>query len=418
MRLLILSISRCLERNDRKILFVAMVAIVALGLLYSMHLGSHLQYWDENRYLKLAGHLVKDHAFSMDGKVPEIYRPPGYPIFLSIFVFFGSGIVVLRAFNFVLLALCLYVIHLILRTKASRFAAALGTLIAATCPVFFYCAGTLMPQILSALLLLILIHICTSNHISNRGMIVSGLIYGFLVLAVPTFIFLLPVLAVWLLVARKSPESRRLLVAAAIGCLVIGAWTLRNHHTSGSFVFVSSNSGINLLLGNSENTRPDSGMNVDISRYITAADKAGMNEVQRSSFYRSQALEWIKNNKAAAAKLYCLKVLNNFSYKNQLNTKAERSSAGDIVMLLWYGPLFLLFLVRLLLWRRFPPARFEQALIGLYVIYAFAAAVFFTRIRFRIPFDYLMIAVIAIFVQDWMRTMEKPANPRIPDSAN
>ena len=50
---------------------------------------------------------------------------------------------------------------------------------------------------------------------------------------------------------------------------VIGLWSIRNYYVFNSFVFVSTNGGFNLLLGNSKNTEPNLGVNTDISQYET-----------------------------------------------------------------------------------------------------------------------------------------------------
>jgi hypothetical protein len=41
---------------------------------------------------------------------------------------------------------------------------------------------------------------------------------------------------------------------------------------------------------------------------------------------------------------------------------------------------------------------FERLLTFIYVSNAFYQAIFFTRIRFRLPFEYLLIAMAAIFI--------------------
>jgi hypothetical protein len=63
------------------------------------------------------------------------------------------------------------------------------------------------------------------------------------------------------------------------------------------------------------------------------------------------------------------------------------------------GASYLLLLVllawRLIDFRRFPLTPREKLLLIVYVLSAFTSAIFFTRIRHRLPYDYLIIAVIA-----------------------
>jgi hypothetical protein len=184
--------------------------------------------------------------------------------------------------------------------------------------------------------------------------------------------------------------------ALAMVILLVGGWQLRNYRAFDHFVFVSTNSGINLLLGNSENTTADSGTNADVRHYREEA--AGLSEVERDRFFRDSALEWIAQNPGDALELYVRKWLHYFGYRDQLATESESSGARDLLMLASYGPLFLCLLFRLLLIRRFPLGRVEGLLIALFVLNAFFMAIFFTRIRFRIPMDHLLVVVAAAFV--------------------
>ena len=189
-------------------------------------------------------------------------------------------------------------------------------------------------------------------------------------------------------------------VTISISLFLIGVWCIRNYNVFDSFVFISSNSGLNLLLGNSENTTPNAGVTVDISKYTSFADTAQFNEIERDAYYRAEAIKFILNHKLHTVKLYGLKFLNYFNYRNELWNKAEASSLRDFVMLVTYGPLLLLFGLRILLLKYFVPSKFEVLLIILYFSSALFHAIFFTRIRFRLPFDFLLIGIVALFLQD------------------
>ncbi|MEO0070025.1 MAG: hypothetical protein ABIK18_04440, partial [candidate division WOR-3 bacterium] len=134
---------------------------------------------------------------------------------------------------------------------------------------------------------------------------------------------------------------------------------------------------------------------------------------EQNDYFRSQAIQWILNNKGRAVKLYFLKVLNWFNYRNQLAQKSEASRFRDFVMLITYLPLLLLFLIRLFLARRFRLVRIEWLLSILYVINAFTYAVFHTRIRYRLPFDVGMIAVVAVFISNLIQLFKERFGNRL-----
>lgn len=64
-------------------------------------------------------------------------------------------------------------------------------------------------------------------------------------------------------------------------------------------------------------------------------------------------------------------------------------------MIVTYGPLLLLLVFRLLFSIRFPLSEEESYLAGFYLLNALFAAVFFSRIRFRLPVDWLMLLLDA-----------------------
>ena len=389
-----------IERKDYFILIVFISTVILLGSLYSSYLGKNLRYFDEQQYYNLANNIAKSHNYSLDVESSTACKPPGYPLFLSLFILAGGTIIHLRILNFILLGICIYLSYKILKKHSSTFAAIISPLLIICYPVLFYTAGTLYPQIFSSLILLLILYFLTQNIVSRRILFLCGLLFGYLILTVPVFIFALIVFAIYFYVSERSIGVKRFSITFLTALLLVSIWCIRNYLVFDSFVLVSSNSGINLLLGNSENTTPNSGTNVDISKYTSEADQLQLNEIKRDAYYRSKANEWILSNKMNALKLFSLKYFNNFNYRNKLATKQEASFVKDYIMLFTYGPLLLLFVCRILLMKYMKPSKFEGLLIMLYFSSAFFYAIFFTRIRFRIPFDFLLIMIVAMFLKD------------------
>ena len=174
---------------------------------------------------------------------------------------------------------------------------------------------------------------------------------------------------------------------------IVGLCPLNNYVNMKTFIPLSTNTGINFLIGNSEHATANGGPNTDISQYATSAQ--GMDEVQQDALYRAQAFAWIRTHKARAATLYGEKVLDYFNYRNDLLTASEGSRGKDLLLLATYGPLLLLALGRVAMRRWVPLTRFEIACLTLYVANAFVDAIVFSRIRYRLPFDVLLICLAA-----------------------
>jgi len=118
-------------------------------------------------------------------------------------------------------------------------------------------------------------------------------------------------------------------------------------------------------------------------------------EVTLDRYYTQQALLWIKDNPGRAATLYAEKVANNFSYTDDLVTTGQHSSAQDLISGLTYYPILLLALLRMALFRRFPLHPTEKLLLVVIGVNVLLLAVFFTRLRFRVPLDGLTIVLAA-----------------------
>lgn len=394
-------IANLLEKHSQLVLRIAIILVLILGAIYAFILGDSLRFLpDEQDYLALADHLVTQGRYTLDGALPTAYRPPGYPSFLSLLRLFTANIFWLRLLNFAAISTTLFFCYKILAGNGSHLAGALGTLLVAAYPVLIYTAGTFYPQVLAGALLVTSTWLLVRPQSGSLASGTAGILFGWLILCVPIFILTSGVYFIWLVVFQGS---KRGLIFLLTMLLVVGAWTARNWVVMDSFIFVSTNSGENLLLGNSEKTTPNGGRTIDIGLYESAV--SGLDEVARDRYYRDQALRYIREHPLESARMYVLKVLNYFNYRNDLVTSDQSSVAKDLVLLAVYGPLLGLFLVRLFLIKRFRLTPVEILLVSVYLSSALFNAIFFTRIRFRLPFDILLILCVASFlsllVQRW-----------------
>ncbi len=382
--------------------WAAPIALLVAGGAYSLLLGNTLRFPDEQDYYLLAQNLIAHHSFTLDGVRPTAFRTPGYPLLLAALLLVKLPLIGLRFLNFIALALSAYLLQRILQQFALPVAAVVAPLLVLLYPVLFYTAGTLYPQTIGGTLLLLAILLAVRDERSNAALLLAGLVFGYLLLLIPNFLLKLPVFALALLLLRRERSLRAPLLVTVAALAVVGGWTVRNAVVLHDFVPLATYSGYNLLLGNSEHAAPNSGVNVDLSRYEAAA--AGLDEVSRDRFYREQALDWLRENKPRAARLYVLKVLNYFNYRNNLYVASEGSRLRDLLMLATYGPLLLALVARLLLSARYRLSGLEWFLVVMYLASAFADAIFVTRIRFRLPLDLLLIGLVASFAETLYRT--------------
>ena len=411
-----------LSQRRSPLLAGAMVLIVAGGAALAVHSGNRPKSLDEIAFLDLSDHLAFEGRFAhanrpdlegydpglpLDVLRPTAYRAPGYVWILTPLRRLGAGYPALRALNFLLVALCLAILHALVSRQAGRLAGKIGVLLVLAYPVLFYAAGTLYPQTLAALLLVT--SVCLLDRLERtsrlRAYALAGLTYGALVLTVPVYLALSPIVALWLRCTRRSSSRQIALLVLALSAPA-GAWMARNASVFHSPTGVATSSGFNLLAGNGPYTRHDQAT-ADV-RWPKGVRQQliGKNEAERDRIMVGAAMASLRERPREAAELYAKKLVFWFAFRNELiSDRIVPGGSGsgppwlrDAVMAITYGLLLGILLVRLALVRSHPMQSLEGLILALYLGGGVAYAVYFTRIRFRLPFDWLLIALDAMFL--------------------
>lgn len=364
----------------------------SIPVLLAIYNGNQLRFPDEVEYHQLGVSIASGNGFSLDSGAPTALRPPGYPFALSLLYRFYPQPISAKLFNALI-----FILSAGLISKMS------GTLISylflLAYPVLLFTTTTLYPVVLSGFLLLPIVQLLINSEHRTRSILFAGITLGILILNIPSFMLTAPVLA-WILFSHESGklQSRigKVTLLTLSTLLIVAPWTYRNYKAFDAFIPVSANSGLNLYLGNSPNAGPNTGVNVERSEILETVQD--FNEVDTDRYYRHQALDWIKSNPLAALKLYTAKSLNYFNFRNKLKTASQSSALKDLMMFVTWYPLLGLFVARLFFIHKFPLSPLEKAIYLLVISNVFLSAIFFTRIRFRLPFDQLMILANAIFV--------------------
>lgn len=392
----------------------ALVLVFLAGAIYSCLLPTTARFPDEGQYLQLAHNLLNGYGFSWDGEHPTAARPPGYPIFLTAIESFGGGIIAMRIIQYAAFIGTVLLVYQLF-PLSNRFGGPLVVLgVVMLYPVLFYTTSTLYPQTLSAFLFILAIVLLLQ---SPRGILLNsalGIVYGVLLLVVPTFALTLPVLllAAWGLKLIRWHEA----IPIAVGVvLVVSPWIARNEIVFHKFVPFASNSGANFLIGNCAETIPYGGSgNVDRTKYQEEACKLNLDEFDEDKYYQQVAMNWIKANPGRAFVLYLEKTANYFNVYNAYapGTTAEASPWKQVAMGASYVLLLGLLAWRLSEMKRFPLLPREKLFLIVYVLTAFTMAIFVTRIRYRLPYDYLIIAIVAMHLSRRIELWLSPQTAR------
>jgi 4-amino-4-deoxy-L-arabinose transferase-like glycosyltransferase len=391
---------------------VLVVLYVAAGVIYSCLLPTAGRFSDEREYLALADHLLHGPGFSMDGTHATAARAPGYPFFMFVIQALGGGVVAIRISQFLLTGGIILLVARLVAEEHRSAALLTTTAIVALYPLFFYTSATLYPQTLAAFLLMLGLAMLIRPKRALPGNIVIGAIFGFLILVVPTFLFTLVVMlavAWWLKIVRLRDSA----LVLAVAVCAVGIWTARNYIQFHEFVPIASNSGANFLIGNCESTIPTGGSgNVNTTHYHQEAQALGLNEFQQDHYYRAAAFAWIRVHPGHALMLYFEKAANFFNVYNEYapESRGEVTPWRQAVLGACYGLLLALLVWRLVEANRFPLSTTERLFLAIYVLSAFTQAIFFTRIRLRLPYDYLVVAIIAQHLARRLEAWRAPAH--------
>ena len=376
----------------------ALVALLALaGLGYSLVLGSDTRFPDEDEYLRIADSIVHAGTYGFAPDAPNAIRPPGYP-FLIAPVAAASGTLVgpesrraatvhaVRTLQFLGLGVSALMLASLAGDGrgAGTAGAAPGTgsvvprgalgcamvLGLAGYPVLIYTAGTLFPQAAILVLAALVLWLLERARAGAGAAAVIGLLCGAVAEVSPTALTLVPLA---LLHAALSPRwrARHVAIIALAAALLPGAWLARNLVTLDETILFSRNLAYNL------------------DNAVLALDPLEADEEREPDDvfgYGAERLLQIVGDPGP----YFERLQRHFAWRNKLYVAEESSAARDLVMLASYSALLALVALRLALARREPLSRAERSVLALYAMTAAFHALVFVRIRYRVPFDFLL----------------------------
>jgi 4-amino-4-deoxy-L-arabinose transferase-like glycosyltransferase len=239
---------------------LALAALEALVLLHVLDLGRlPLVVHDYQVYEQLGLNLLERATHSPEAGPPygrSYFRTPGYPAYIAlVYALGGRSLILLRASQFLLLALTALGLWRLARRFADDRVAAIAAILCVTYPPFAFLATLYATEVLATLatvlLLLALVRVTDRDGSMLRPALL-GCGLGGLVLIRPGFV-LLPLACAALLAARlpAAPRRSRLLAPAALlagAGLVVGPWIVRNSLLVGRLVGPSSGGGWSLLV--------------------------------------------------------------------------------------------------------------------------------------------------------------------------
>ena len=407
-----------LRGGDLRAAFTVAVLFSILAALHAFWFAKGFA--DEGYYWLLAQNLVRTGTLTVDGTTLSATWPPLVPWLLTPLAALGVPFKGARIF-FILFyfASGMLTAGFLRRLLPDRPALALvGTALVLANPLYFFAAGNIYPQLVLAPLFIAALWVIWHQPVSIAGQVrravAVGLLLGVSLLSAASALFsFVPLLAFLAIEDLRSLrrgglwQAYRAALACAVAALVIAPYMYRNHVHVHPGAYLTLNSGINLLLGNSPTTTPTSG--VDVAIPDPAAAGHGGSEFTRNKFYSEVARDNLRSEPGRYALLYVRKFLQGFSNSVVTAThgpsRVQSAVLWSYMLLIYVGVYFAARNAR-----RIPASdRESQFPVGTrplvllivlvvvcYVVNIAGYAVYFTRLRFRLPVDLALTIVGAI----------------------
>ena len=210
---------------------------------------------DPDSYRAIAVNLVETGVYSLGGD-PTAFRPPVYPLILSLGMFLGiphdvwvGGIHILFG---VLTVLLTYRVALMMSHKPVALLAA--TLVCVD-PILLNQSVLTMTETTATLLgiLAIWLLVRTADNANKLNIVLTGVTLGVAGLCRPTFFVFAAMGLLVLMFSKTVPWKKQLHTNLLVGCcllVTIAPWVIRNQISLGKPVIATTHGGYTLLLGN------------------------------------------------------------------------------------------------------------------------------------------------------------------------
>lgn len=220
------------------LVLIAVIFRVALILTWPQHIAGT----DASQYLTLARNLAEGREYSLWKTPPfdpDVYRSPGYPLFIALFLKSGLGLLSILAAQVILEFTSVFLAAAVIGRLASRRAARIALILGLLCPFTAAIPCLFLSESLCLPLITLLVALAPAAR-CVRGAIAYGLTLGFLVATRGNFLPAIPLAGLIVLVSgirHLTPDGRRFFwreafCLCAAACLVLapyGAWNASRH---------------------------------------------------------------------------------------------------------------------------------------------------------------------------------------------
>lgn len=250
---------------------------------------------DAYSYYVHAKNLVFNGYYGFDGGQPDAFWPPGYPLFLAIFMLiFGETETILPLSNLVLYLITMAGVVKFAQFNYNDTIAKIAALVLVIWPNYIFLTNTGAKEAVVIALMSWAIY-CYFNflHYSKLShLLLAAVLVGMMVLVQPSLgVIFVALIITHFLSTRNIISSTALICVLVLGMvLVVSPWTIRNYQLYNAIIPVSTNGGV-LFYSNNNNQVTPGYNDPPPSLKIDYPDP-----VEQSSKGFELGLSWIKEN--------------------------------------------------------------------------------------------------------------------------
>ena len=387
------------------------IALAVRALYFVLHSSSI--YFDRPILDSLWIHQWAESIAKGAGSGSEAYfRAPLYPFAVAgIYRLCGAHAAVVAALQHVLGAGAVVLLYRLGRRLVDRRTGVIAALLLSFYWIAIFFEGELLIASSALFLALFLLNLLAGLDVRahrNRRLLGIGLVLGVAIIARPNFLVLLPLAIIWPLIGRRSrPRAwREVLIVLCATALPIMPVTVRNVVVADDFVWVASQGGLNLYVGNGPQADGKTAMspgetgpmrrdqiehdfrdNITLAGRKIAEQESGseLKASEVSNFWAKRTWDEVRSRPGRAVGLLLRKsyfFLNGFEISNNKDLTYAQSECG-----LWaFAPVRLVWVLPFAWLGLFVIPRRARWLLGSFVaLYGFSVVLFFISARFRLP---------------------------------
>ncbi len=261
--------------KKKQVLYIAILIGIALRIIWIFSFDNQ-PFSDAAWFNQAAIEIAQNGQYAINGE-KTAYRPIGYPSIISaIYMVLDYYLLYMKLFNLLLFILITFFIVKIYRELINKISIITGILLLSILPSSIAFTGLSLSEPLFTVLMLVSLLL-----FSKEKHVLTGISVGLMSLVRPV---LLPFFVLYPLFRKQYKQA---FIILAMSIVVIMPWAIRNYRVFGEFVPVSTNSGVNLYIGNNPEAT---------GAYMEPPELDIENEALASKKYQHMAIEYTLRN--------------------------------------------------------------------------------------------------------------------------